>query len=409
MNYKADERIINLHQKQWDAFNFIKRYCAVICGVQSGKTVLGAVWSNKKITDFPKGNGLISAPTYKILQQSTLDKFFNLFPEWYPFYKKQENVIELPEGGKVYIRSADEPLGIEGMTLDWAWLDEAGMMSRLIWVFIRARTAIRKGQVLITTTPYNLGWLFTEFYKPFKEKKDEDLIVFTWKSIENPYFDKEFYEKEKERLTTQEFARRYEGEFTKMEGLVYDLPSERIIPKKEINSSEIILGGIDWGFNNPAALWIGKLKDNIWYTVDEWYKTNKTTPEIIEACKELQRTHGVNRWYADSSEPDRIEECKRAGLYILEGTKDLKGGISQISQLIRESKFFVFDNCHNFIDEINFYHYPEIKNEDKNPKDEPLKKNDHLMDAMRYAITTYEPVFAEDKEEVEFYGQQNWR
>jgi phage terminase large subunit len=404
-----NERTIKLHPKQFDAFNFTRRYGAVICGVQSGKTYLGATWANKKITEFPKGNGLISAPTYKILQQSTLDKFFNLFPEWFRYYKKQESVIDLPEGGKIYIRSADEPLGIEGMTLDWAWLDEAGMMGRLIWVFVRARTAIRKGQVLMTTTPYNLGWLFTDFYKPFKEGKDEDLVVFTWKSVENPYFDKEFYEKEKERLSGEEFARRYEGEFTKMEGLVYDLPSDRIIEEKKINNPEITIGGIDWGFRNPAALWVGKLKDKVWYVVDEWYKSGKTTPEIIERCKELQKTHGVNRWYADSAEPDRIEECKRAGLYILEGSKDLKGGISQINQLIRENRLFVFDKCENFIDEINFYHYPEVRGENLNPKDEPQKKNDHLMDAMRYAITTYEPAVNEGEEEIVIYKKQNWR
>ncbi len=126
-----------------------------------------------------------------------MDKFFSLFPEFRKFYKQQQGIIELPTGGKVYIRSTDEPLGLEGMTLKWAWLDEAGMMNRLVWVIIRARTAIENGQVLITTNPYTLNWLYDEFYIPWKEGKDKDLAVYSWRSIDNPYFPKEFYEKRK--------------------------------------------------------------------------------------------------------------------------------------------------------------------------------------------------------------------
>lgn len=392
------ERQIKLHPKQWEAFDFKKQFSAVICGVQSGKTFLGSVWTQKKINEFPNKNGLIVAPTYKLLQQSTLEKFFQLFPEYRQYYKQQQAIIELPTGGKIFIRSSDKPLGLEGMTLHWAWLDEAGMMNRLVWVIIRSRVSTTGGQVLITTTPYNMGWLYREYYLPYKENRDSDLEVFSWKSIENPYFNKEFYEKEKRRLSPQEFGRRYEGVFQKMEGLVYDLSSDQIIEAKEITNPEIILGGIDWGFRNPAAIWIGKLKDRVWYGVDEWYQIEKTTAEIIERCKNLQAIHGVNRWYADSAEPDRIEEARRAGLYILEGSKDLMGGISRIQQLIRDKRFYVFNTCKNFIDEINFYHYTEQKSDKRDPKDEPEKKNDHLMDAARYAIATYDPLEIQQQE-----------
>lgn len=386
------EKIIKLHTKQWEAFAFTKQFGAVISGIQSGKSFLGSVWGQKKINEFPKENGLISAPTYKILQQSTLEKFFQLFPEYRQFYKQQQGVIELPSGGKVFIRSADEPLGLEGMTLHWAWLDEAGMMSRLVWTVIRSRVSITGGQVLITTTPYNMGWLYQEFYLPWKEGKDEDLEVFSWKSTDNPYFSKEYYEKEKKRLSPQEFARRYEGEFTRMEGLVYELPNEQILDQTQENLARIqypdqVIGGIDWGFRNPAAIVVLLVKDGIWYVRDEYYKTEKTTAEIIQQAKQFEKQYGVNRWYPDPHEPDRIEEMRRAGMYVLEANDDVKHGISQIQQLIREKRLYVFNNCRSFLDEINYYHYPE-----DDIKDLPEKENDHLMDAMRYAIATYQPV-----------------
>jgi phage terminase large subunit len=390
----TETREVKLHPKQYDAFCFSTQYCAVIAGVQGGKTFIGAYWTAFEIESMPKdGIGLICAPTYKILQQSTLPKFFKEFPYYRQFYKEQKGVIELPDGKIIYIRSMDDPYGVEGMTLNFCWGDEAGRFKLMAWIVLRSRTAIKKGKIFFTTTPYNLGWLYKDFYIPCKEGMDKDLSVYTWASIENPYFPKDFFEKEKVRLSKTEFARRYLGEFTRMEGLVYEIHNWQIIEPKEIRA-EITFGGIDWGFNNPAALIVIKYADGVYHIVDEWYQTNKTTPEIIEAAKQLQNKWGVNRWYADSANPEKIEEANyHTGLYVIgyEKKKDaITSGISTIQQLFRENRILVFKNCVNFLDEAESYHYPEILN-DKNPKEEPEPFDNHLMDAMRYAIHGFQP------------------
>jgi hypothetical protein len=81
-----EDKRIELFAQQFAAFNFQSQFGAAIAGVQSGKTFLGSVWSAKKIQEFPKGNGIIGAPTYKILQQSRLDKFFQNFPMLRKYY-----------------------------------------------------------------------------------------------------------------------------------------------------------------------------------------------------------------------------------------------------------------------------------------------------------------------------------
>ena len=387
---------VNLFDKQFDAFNFKTQFGAVIAGIQSGKTFLGSYWSRNKIGQFRDKNGLICAPTYKFLQQSTLEKFFQIWPDLRKYYKEQKGVIELPSKGKVFTRSADQPLGIEGMTIYWAWLDEAGMMPRLIWTVVRSRVSLTGGQVLITTTPYNMGWLYQEFYIPWKEKRDLDLSVFTWRSIENPFFPKEFFLKEKQRLRPEEFARRYEGEFKKMEGLVYDLPPEQIItPNLDIvKKAEFVGAGIDWGFRNPAAISVGALWDNAWYIIDDWKESGRTTAEIIQVAKNKVSEFRIQRFYPDPAEPDRIKECKNAGLNIADTNNDVIGGISTIQQLIKDKRFFVFDICRNWLDEQSKYHYPEGQ-EGKPFKDEPEKIDDHLMSGTRYLIYSYQPIRTE--------------
>src|ERR1041384_4028836 len=273
---------IELFKQQWEAFNFKSQFGAAIGGVQSGKTFLGSVWAGKKINEFPDKDGIIAAPTYKILQQSTLVKFFTQFPSLKKFHKEQKGEIELPTGGKVFIRSMDQPFGAEGITAHWIWMDEAGQMSRLAWTVAKSRIAMTGGQILLTTTPYDLGWLYLDFYQPWQRKEDPRLSVFTWKSTDNPNFPKEHYEAEKRALSPEEFARRYEGAFTKMEGLVYDLPQDQIIEPVEINTKDIICG-LDFGFTNPAAgVVIRVSNDNTFYVVNDDLYTNGLTEDEIE-------------------------------------------------------------------------------------------------------------------------------
>jgi phage terminase large subunit len=395
-----EEAVIALSKQQAQALLFKTPYCAAIAGHRGGKSYVGSVWAAKKIAESPKLNGLICAPTYPILRQATLDTFFKVMPQYRKYYKEHKSVIELPTGGNIFVRSTDDPLGLEGMTISWCWMDEAGMMSKLVWDIVRARLSIAKGQCFITTTPYNLGWLYQEFYLKWKNKLDNDISVFTWKSTDNSYFPKDFADKERKRLSPQEYARRYEAQFTKMEGLVYDLPMDRILQSTDqnnmmIQNSDLTIAGVDWGFRNPSAICVLRFKDGVWYVVDEWYQTEKTTKQIIERLKYLIEKWRINEVYADYAEPDRLEECRQAGVSINECLKDLTGGVSYIQQLIRERRLFVFNYCKNFLDEINAYRYAEGK-EGKPYKDEPEKLNDHLMDALRYAIHTNRPNISYD-------------
>lgn len=378
---------IQLFKQQFEAFNFKTQFGAAIGGVQSGKTFVGSCWSGKKMNEFPDKDGAIIAPTYKILQQSTLNKLFQQFPQLRPFYKEQKGVIELPTGGHIYIRSADQPYGLEGMTLHWIWMDEAGQMARMAWTVARSRVARTAGQILITTTPYTLNWLYEDFYLPWQRREDPELSVFAWKSTDNPDFPKEFYEAERKRLSEEEFARRYDGTFTKMEGLVYDLPREQIIEPIEINVKDTIIG-LDTGFTNPTAGIVIKISnDNIYYVVnDDLYTTGLTQDEVEDKLRAVQELTRFTQIYPDPAEPDRIASLKKKGFYTRQVDKAIKPRIDKVRELIRKKQLYVFSNCKNVLDEINSYHY-----DPEGMKEEPVKEKDHAMDALGYAIYNYAP------------------
>lgn len=381
---------VNLFPKQFEAFNFKTQFAAAIAGVQGGKTTVGAFWTGKKIQEFPQGNGIIAAPTYKILNQSTLDKFFTHFSVLRPFYKQQKGEIELPTGGKVFIRSMDEPFGAEGVTAQWFWADEAGQMSRNAWTVLRGRVSTTRGQGFMTTTPYDLGWLYQDFYIPWQKGLDDQFAVFNWRSVDNPYFPPDYFEAERKRLSPEEFSRRYEGLFTKLEGLVYDLPPDQIIdpvPLANLNVKDIIYG-LDFGFHNPAAgVVLVITTDNLVYVVnDELYTSGLTQDEIEDKLRAIRQRIPFTYVYPDPAEPDRIEAMKRKGFYVRSVDKSVTLGINAVRELIRKKQFFVFKTCRNVLDEINSYHYDPNR-----LKEEPVKDKDHAMDAIRYAIYNHNP------------------
>lgn len=422
------------HPEQWKALNFTTQFAAAICGSQSGKTTVGAVWAGQKFLEEIKRKeprpGLIGAPTYKILRQSTLQKLWQQFPNLQQYYRKQDQVIEIPykdakDETKVYpifIRSFDRPLGVEGMSPGFAWLDEFGLCDQLAWTVIKTRMTVTGGQIFITTTPYNTGFLYRDIYLPVQEGIENRMSLFTWSAYDlADFFDKiaknartkdervelqlkaenirTHLNNEKRALVPEEFAKRYMGKFARMTGLVYDVREELYVPREKKQWDKVI-GGIDWGFHHPAV-GVYALEGSTWYVIGEWASSRNTTDEIIDACKELQEEYGVSRWYADSANPEKIKQANRGtGLYVVPFKKrkmarqgDSRGttrssieyGISYINQLMRENRFKVFDDCEYHRNEFESYHYPE----DPRPgqEDTPEKENDHFMDAMRYAIT----------------------
>jgi len=425
------------HPVQWEALNFDTQFAAAICGSQSGKTTVGAVWAGLRIQEEMKSAkprpGLIGAPTYKILNQSTLQKFWEQFPHLQQYHKRQESVIEIPYQNKkgeqkvysVFIRSFDRPLTVEGMSPGWAWLDEFGQCDSLAWTVVKTRMTVTGGKIFITTTPYNMGFLHREVYQPVKEGIETRMSLFNWSAYDLATFFEEESKKvtgetsieyalksksirehldsEKKALPAEMFASRYMGQFARMTGLVYNVPDTSFIPRDDYDFDRVI-GGIDWGFHHPAVGVYG-LKGDKWYVIGEWAQTQKTEDEIIQAAKNLQEEFGVSRWYADSAAPQSIKAAnKGTGLYVVPFQKKKKSlsndktgnkvssihhGVSFIQQLVREGRLKIYDDCVLHRDEFMSYHYPEEPT--PGMEDIPEKGNDHFMDAMRYAIMGYAP------------------
>ena len=143
-----------------------------------------------------------------------------------------------------------------------------------------------------------------------------------------------------------------------------------------------IFYGLDFGYNNPTALIEIRMKDGVLYERELLYQTNLTNSELIDLLKQLivKKTSPI---YADPSEPARIEEIYKAGYNIIGAEKSVKDGID----FVKRQKIKIANTSSNLIKEKKNYKWKVDKN--NNVLDEPVKFNDHLMDAERYAIYTH--------------------
>jgi phage terminase large subunit len=168
------------------------------------------------------------------------------------------------------------------------------------------------------------------------------------------------------------------GEWGVLGNLIYS--NWEVISDVPISYDEIIWG-LDFGFNNPSALLKIGIKDGNLYLLEEMYKTGLTNQDLIKELR--KRIATFESIYADSAEPARIEEIRRAGFRIYPAQKDVTDGLD----FVKRQRIFIHKACSNTIKEIQGYKYKEDK--DGNVLDEPVKFADHLMDAMRYAIYTH--------------------
>lgn len=411
-----------LHPYQVQIAKDTHRNRIVNCGRRFGKTTLaieeikGLVLADRN--DYIKKLGIIQKEKDKILYISDQDEYrmrVNYFAEtvddvrelvWQPLLRELEPIIlhkneQLSEiicknknGDKTFLklRSWENVEKMRGKKSDFNLFDEVAKYKNF-WLYkeevLRATISDYIGRELYMSTPRG----FNHFYDLYNlENQDKDYKSFHFTSYDNPFLAKSELETAKRQMTEDRFAQEYLADFRKTEGLVYkEFNREQHLFDEagfdgEIHQISKVIGGIDFGFNNPACiLTIEKDKDDNYWVVDEWYKTQQTDAQIADYVSALK----LNEVYPDPESASGIEELKRRNVNIRDVIKNkdsIRNGINTIRELFKSNRLFISSSCRNLIWELETYSYPD-KKPDKNTEEKPIKENDHAVDALRYALS----------------------
>lgn len=378
-----------LHQAQSTIAKDRHRFRVVNCGRRFGKTTL-AVWEMFAVA-IAKEDARVAyiAPTYQQARDIAWAelKRVALTATDTSNESRLELTVRNRHGGTslIVLRGWEAVETLRGQRYDFLVLDEISSY-RNFWAswqeVLRPTLTDRKGEGLFISTPKG----FNHFYDLFgMEHKDNDFKSFHFTTYDNPFIPVEEIEKAKKELTEDRFAQEYLADFRKTEGLVYKEFDRQHHIVEKIPEATKTFGGVDFGFTNPAAaLTIKKDKDARYFVSHEWYKRGQTDAQTADYVAALN----WSECYPDPSSASGCEELRRRNVNVREvikGGDSIRNGISTIRELFKQGRLFIHKDCVNLIAELETYAYPD-KKPDKNEYEEPIKENDHALDALRYAL-----------------------
>lgn len=370
------------------------RFRVVNCGRRFGKTT-EAIEEIKGEALSAKENDKICyiAPTY---QQARDIAWEQLKRELHPIIIKiNESRLELEaknkDGERVFVilRGWESIETLRGQHFKFLVLDEVASMRNfwIGWNEVLSPTLIdRRGGALFISTPKG----FNHFYDLYNlQDKDDNYISFHFTSYDNPHIPVDELEREKNSKPENTFAQEYMADFRKQEGLVYkEFSRDRHVISTLPTDFVEYIAGIDFGFTNPTAvIHIKRDRDENYYVIGEWYKTQRTEEQIGEYVKSC----GFNRVYPDPESPSAIEVLNSKGISVVEVIKNkdsIQNGINKVRELLKRGKLKIHKDCVNLINEFETYTYPE-KRPGQNEYENPVKEHDHALDALRYALATH--------------------
>ena len=372
--------------KQLQYLNDTTRELMVEGSAGSGKTIFACSKVIFYALQFPKARIGVFRQTLPALKETAWKEIRELLQthEIEHHENKSDGFILFPNGSQIKFSSLDDFRKQRSLNLDYVYIEQAEEIdfASFVEIKLRVRNQVSMenyGQILLVVQPETKDhWLYDYFYK---QDLDET------KHIHFHYTDNDFLP-EKTRKSYDDLKKldhdlwmKYAGgEWGRISHTIYDNWDSKVR-----SSYKFFTGGIDFGFNAPSVFLLCAWFDDECYIIDEVYKAGLTTGDFIAEVRSCLARNGMgsgdlDKIYADSANPDDIEEFYRAGYDVVGGVRNNEAKISSVKQ----TRIHIAPNCLNTLKEIKDYKWQTDRN--GNILDKPVVYNDHAMDALGYAV-----------------------
>jgi len=349
-------------------------------GAGSGKSYpISQYWVYHKLLHETGKTLVVSRRTMPSLKLSAKLEILSRLEEANLPYKpqKSENYLTY-HGNKIIFMQLDDPAKLKSINANYWWLEEGTELNINTFTQVKLRNRKPneddKNQIIVSFNPVNkYNWVKVNL---IDTNVPYVLLHSTWRN--NPYLSKEYLRSISE---LKEYAPHLwevysEGKWGATEGVIYKRWKVGQYPEDTEGYKVYI--GLDFGATNPTAIIMMAEKNEHLYVKEICYETNMSNQDIIRRLKEANVPRHLTIW-ADPAEPDRIKEIRRAGFNIRVAKKRVTDGI----MAVQTYKIMIEPEAENVVKEISGYRWKEVNNI---TLDEPLKLNDHAMDAIRYGV-----------------------
>ncbi len=383
-------------------------------GKGSGKSSTTALNFISRLMKYPDSNLLVVRGVMNTHRDSTFAQLvwaqerLGVAHLWHNTVSPMEMTYK-PTGQKILFRGFDDVLKLASTTvskgyLNFVWIEEAFEIvseddfDKLAWSVARSNVPPPLfNQFTLTFNPWaETHWLKKRFF----DNPSADVGTYTTTYKNNRFLGKDFVNGMEELKKTN--YKKYEvaglGHWGVIDGLVYENWQIKSFDPKtlgkyiddsgkkiDISWQYTYLQGLDFGYVNDPTAFIAIAANPISkeiYIYDEHYEKQMLNSDIAEMIK--KKGYAKERVRADCAEPKSIDDLRRLGVSrVIPSVKGKDSVINGITA-IQEYKIFVHPRCENTIKELSAYTWKKDKNE--NGLNVPEDANNHLMDALRYAI-----------------------
>lgn len=282
---------------------------------------------------------------------------------------------------------------IQGITLAGMFFDEVVLMPESFVNQATGRLSETGSKMWFNCNPDGPYHFFkTEW---IDKKEEKNLVYLHFTMDDNLSLAEEIKERYRKMYSGVFYQRYILGLWTVAEGIIYDMFDEakHVIHNAIKNLLPRTYISIDYGTQNATVflMW-QKGRDNKWYCIDEYVhsgreeRKQKTDSEYADDLEKFTKGYNIHEVILDPSAASFKAEVKKRGFRTRNARNDVVDGIRFTGTLLNESKIMFSSKCERTIKEFSSYTWdPKAR---KRGEDEPLQKEDHAMDAVRYFAYT---------------------
>lgn len=403
-----------LTDKQFEYIGDMTRHLMIMGSAGSGKTIFACTKVILYALEHPNARIGVFRQTLPSLRETAWREIIELLDKYNIEYKenKSNGLVTLSNGSTISFTPVDDEKKLRSLNLDFVYIEQCEEITEeaFIELDLRIRNEVSKkygGQMLIVVQPSNKShWIYRLFYQ--EKANDEDYKKVHFSYLENPFLPVEqakVYEGLKE-TNYERYLTHTKGEWISSSKQIFTSNWDVGFDRKFFN---YYVGGVDFGWNNPACFLLCGVYDDEFYILGEVYRAEMKTSEFLSRIHELLDMHDlrlsdIDSVYCDSADPEKIQEFCDYGLNSYPSVKDVTAKIDTT----RSTRIHIDPSCVNLIREMPQYEWK--KNKDGELLDEPVKKNDHAVDALCYAcygvrgkLSKNKPVSTFDASQLKIY------
>lgn len=400
--------------------------------VRSSKTVGSLIRWVRYVRDGPGGPLLLVGKTERTARRNVIDPLVGMLgPRRCRFNVGTGELFMMDR--KIYVVGANDERAqdkIRGITLAGAYVDEVSTIPESFFRMLLTRFSVEGAQLFGTTNPegpkhwLKVNWLDraclhlrgdgTIVTAPVEDEGLDGtgpmrLHRFSFRLTDNPYLPAGYLDMVRRQYSGMWRRRFIDGEWVAADGMIFDGfdDTRHVVDTLPPILSWLALG-VDYGTTAPfAAVLIGVGADNRLYVCGEYrydsaptrtYKTDGEysaelsawllTVPIPDSSPQL---YGVRPRFTvvDPSAKSFIEQLHRdRDLTPMRANNDVVDGIRKVALLFTSDRLRIHSSCKGLLQELPGYVWDAKATEQGD--DAPLKRDDHSVDALRYALATTE-------------------